>query len=336
MKSRRLYVVCGALTGFGLLVLVAFGFGYWRLDGNLHSVDINGALGGNRPVAPDNGAFNVLILGSDSRDGADRALAGGVADGTARSDTAMVLHVNAAHTRADVVSIPRDTLVDRPACGSAPEAPGAMFNTAFEVGGPVCAVKTAEALTGLRMDHYVQIDFAGFAKLVDAIGGVTVTTTVPIHDSLSRLDLPAGTHHLGGTQALAFVRTRHGVGDGSDLGRIELQQQMIRSIARQISGAGLLADPVKLFGVAEDVTKAVTTDSQLGSISSLMGFADELKGIGNKNITTVTMPTATAPNDPNRLVPDPTLDPQLWSALGADAGVPQSVLAVQMKNPATS
>lgn len=336
MKGRRFYVVCGALTGIVLLAAGALGFGYWHLNGNLHTVDINGALGSARPAASDNGAFNVLVLGSDSRAGANQRLGGGANDGTARSDTAMVMHINAAHTAAEVVSLPRDTLVDRPDCGSVPAAHAVMFNTAYEVGGPVCAVKTVEALTGLRMNHYVEVDFAGFAKLVDAVGGVTVTTTVPIHDTQSHLDLPAGTHHLAGDQALAFVRTRHGVGDGSDLGRIELQQQMIRSLAQQVHGAGLLTDPVRLYTVANDATKAITTDSQLGSVGALLGFAGEVKGIPTKDVTTVTMPTRTAPSDPNRLVPDAALDTQLWAALGADAAVPQSVLAAQIKNPATS
>ena len=321
------------------------GYLYWKLDHNIRTVDISAALGSDRPAASSRGAMNILVLGSDSRSGANGKLAGGVTDGTARSDTAIVVHVNEAHNRADVVSIPRDTLVSRPSCTGTgpgtsgtvlPEADGVMFNTAYQVGGPACAVKTVESMTGLRMDHFVELDFSGFAKLIDALGGVTVTTTVPIDDDLSGLHLPAGTHHLDGVDALAFVRTRHGVGDGSDLGRIELQQQMIRSVLTQAEGLDLLGNPARLYDLADTATSSLTTDSDLGSITSLTSFAESLRGIGAANLTSVTMPTTTAPSDPNRLV---TLDPQaadLWAALAEDLPVPDSVLRLQIANPADS
>lgn len=220
VRTRRARVL--RATGFTALALVLAGAGtagyvYWRWNSNIKSVDIDSQLGSNRPSAPTNGSFNVLVLGSDSRSGANGSLAGGATDGTARSDTAMVVHVNQSHSAATVVSIPRDTLVNRPACTAAngspvPAVTGAMYNSAFEVGGAACAVKTTEQLTGLRMNHFVEIDFAGFANFINAIGGVTVTTSVDIHDQDSGLDLKAGTTHLGGDQALAFVRTRHGVG----------------------------------------------------------------------------------------------------------------------------
>ena len=348
-RRRRLLLGLAWVTG-GLVLLAAVGGGllYWKLNRNLRTVDISGALGSDRPSASSSGAMDILVLGSDSRSGANRQLAGGPTDGTARSDTAMIVHVNEQHTKADVVSIPRDTLVSRPSCtstssstgsptgGELPAVDGVMFNTAYEVGGPVCAVKTVESMTGLRMDHFVEVDFSGFAKLIDALGGVTVTTTVPIDDDLSGLHLPAGTHHLDGDQALAFVRTRHGVGDGSDLGRIELQQQMVRSILTQAEGLDLLGNPAKLYDLADTATSALTTDSDLGSVASLISFAEGLKGIGAGDITSVTMPTTVAPSDPNRLV---ALEPQataLWTALQNGQPIPASVLALQIANPADS
>ncbi|GAA1156204.1 LCP family protein required for cell wall assembly [Kitasatospora gansuensis] len=331
-----------ACTVAGLLVIGggAAGYAYWKLNGNIKSVDINAQLGTARPPASTNGSFNVLVLGSDSRNGKNGDLAGGETDGTARSDTAMVVHVNQAHTRADVVSIPRDTLVARPACSAVgtgkavPAAKSVMFNTAYEVGGPACAVKTTEQLTGLRMDHYVEIDFAGFADLVNSIGGVTVTTTVAIDDKDSGLHLAAGTHQLNGDQALAFVRTRHGVGDGSDLGRIELQKQMVKSILTQIKGMGLTSNPAKLWSVADKLTKSVTTDSELASVSALAGLADTLKPIGPENLDMVTLPVVTAPSDPNRVIPAEPRAAELWQALAADRAVPESVLSSQPANPA--
>ena len=340
---RRLLTVLAWSTAAVLLVCGGVGgYVFLKLNGNLRTVDISAALGSDRPQGSTTGAMNVLVLGSDSRSGSNGALAGGNTDGTARSDTAMVVHVNEAHTAADIVSIPRDTLVSRPSCpavsgtGTVAAASGVMFNTAYEVGGPACAVKTVESMTGLRMDHYVEIDFSGFAKLIDALGGVTVTTTVAIDDQDSGLHLAAGTHKLGGTEALAFVRTRHGVGDGSDLGRIQLQQQMVKSILTQVEGTDLLTDPAKLLDIADTATSALTTDSGLGSVTSLVSFARSLKQIGAADITSVTMPTATAPSDPNRLV---ALEPQatsLWAALRADQPVPAPVLALQTQNPATA
>jgi LCP family protein required for cell wall assembly len=253
----------------------------------------------------------------------------------------MVVHVNQAHTAASVVSIPRDTLVARPACTDAagrtvPAVQRAMFNSAYETGGAACAVKTAEQLTGLRMNHYVEIDFSGFAHVVDSIGGVTVTTTVAIHDKDSGLDLAAGTHHLDGTSALAFVRTRHGVGNGSDLGRIELQKQMMKSVLQQVASIGLFSNPVKLWSVGDTLTSSITTDSGLASVSSLVGLAQSLGGIGPDELSMVTLPVVTAPSDPNRVVSQQPQAGQLWTALKGDQAIPQAVLAVQPGNPATS
>ncbi|MFJ5883740.1 LCP family protein [Kitasatospora cineracea] len=338
-RRRGLRIALFTLAG---LVLVGAGLGgiaYWKLNGNIHSVDISGQLGTARPPASTGGAFNVLVLGSDSRSGANGSLAGGDTGDTARSDTAMVVHVNQAHTAASVVSIPRDTLVPRPAC-TAPDGQqvaavrSAMFNSAYEVGGPACAVKTAEQLTGMRMDHFVEVDFTGFAALIDAIGGVDVTTTVAIDDKDSGLHLDPGTHHLGGTQALAFVRTRHGVGDGSDLGRIELQKEMVKAMLGQIGSLGLTSNPVAMWKLGDKLTSSLTTDSDLASVSSLVGMAQTIKKIGPEQLTMVTLPVVYAVSDPNRVVPKTPDAQQLWAALRTDRAVPQQVLQQQPANPA--
>ncbi|MFF2954477.1 LCP family protein [Kitasatospora sp. NPDC057965] len=338
-RRKLLRAVACAVAALTVLGAGAAGYAYLRLDGNLKSVDIDARLGTARPAAAVDGSFNVLVLGSDSRSGNNAGLAGGDTGGTARSDTAMVLHVNQDHSRADVVSIPRDTLVPRPECTDAkgkavPAAKRAMFNSAYESGGAACAVKTVEQLSGLRMDHYVEVDFDGFARLVDAIGGATVTTTVAIHDKDSGLDLPAGEHHLDGRQALAFVRTRHGVGDGSDLGRIELQKQMVRSLLQQAGGIGLLTNPVKLWSVGDTLTRSITTDSALASVNSLVALAQELKGIGPDQLSMVTLPVEPAPTDRDRVVQQQPQADQLWAALKADAPVPRAVVAGQPQNPA--
>lgn len=321
-----------ALAGALLLGVAAAGWAYRHLNGNIVSVDIDQALGGDRPAragappaaAPGaplpTGPLNILVLGSDSRGGErNRELGGGDSEG-ARSDTAMVVHLEAGRTGATVVSIPRDTLVTRPSCplpsgGATREARGVMFNTAYAVGGPVCAVKTAEALTGVRMDHYVEIDFSGFAGLVDALGGVTVTVDEDIDDDRSHLRLEAGTHHLDGTRALGLARTRYGLAGGSDLARIGLQQKLVRALLERISSAGLLTDPARLYRVADAVTGSLTTDTGLDSLGELVGLGRSLRGLPPSGVRTVTMPVVPAPWDADRLVPKEPEAGRLWATL---------------------
>jgi LCP family protein required for cell wall assembly len=313
----------------------AAGIAYWHLDNNIKSVDINSALGDDRPakavVTPSapasasasplpSGALNILVLGSDSRSGKANAKLGGGDSSGARSDTAMVVHIDEGRTRATVVSIPRDTLVTRPACptssgGTTAVAYNAMFNSAYSIGGPVCAVKTVESLTDVRMDHYIEIDFSGFADLVDALGGVTVTTDEDIDDDKSHLHLTAGEHHLDGTKALALARTRHGIGDGSDLGRIGLQQKLVKALLGQISSAGLLTDPAKLYSVANAVTGSLTTDTGLNSLGELMNLGQSLKSLSSDEVTTVMMPVVTAPSDRNRVIANEPEASDLWASL---------------------
>ncbi|MFD9393454.1 LCP family protein [Streptomyces sp. NPDC060000] len=313
----------------------AAGWAYWHLDDNIKSVDIDNALGDNRPAktvtAPAASgsasasplpaeAVNILVLGSDSRSGKENQELGGGDSAGARSDTAMVVHIDAGRTTATVVSIPRDTLVTRPSCplsggGSTAVAYGVMFNTAYSVGGPVCAVKTVESITDVRMDHYVEVDFSGFAKLVDALGRVTVTTDEDIDDDDSHLHLAAGTHHLNGTRALALARTRHGIGDGSDLGRIGLQQKLVKALLGQIASTDLLTSPTRLYAVADAVTGSLTTDTGLDSLAELMELAQSLKGLPATGLKTVTMPVVTAPSDPNRVVAQEPAASGLWKSL---------------------
>ena len=323
------------LAGTLVLGAAAAGWTYWHLNDNITSVDINSALGDNRPprgmttptpsssasASPlPTGSLNILVLGSDSRSGGENQELGGGSSTGARSDTAMVVHIDAGRTGATVVSIPRDTLVTRPSCplssgGSTEVAYGTMFNSAYAVGGPVCAVKTVESITDVRMDHYIEIDFAGFAKLVDALGGVTVTTDEDIDDEDSHLTLEAGTHHLDGTTALALARTRHGIGDGSDLGRIGLQQQLVKALLDQISTTDLLTDPTRLYRVADAVTGSLTTDTGLDSLSELTGLGQSLQGLSSATVRTVTMPVVPAPSDGNRVVAEEPEAGELWEAL---------------------
>lgn len=326
---KALQVTAWAAAGVVVLGGTGFGYLYFKLNGNIKSVDINQALGTDRPQNVDNGSQDILVLGSDTRAGSNKKLGGGVDDGSARSDTAMIVHIYKGHKKASVVSIPRDTLVERPECTDSkgrtyPAAENVMFNSAYSTGGAACAVKTVESVTGIRMDHYLEVDFAGFQKLIDELGGVDITTTKNIEDPDSHLDLKAGTHTLNGKQALGLVRTRHGVGDGSDLGRIQLQQAFIKALVNQVKELGILTSPKKLYDLADTATKTVTTDSQLGSVTDLASFASGLKGISASHMTMVTMPVQYDPADPNRVLLAKTKADLVWKALEADKPIPKS------------
>jgi LCP family protein required for cell wall assembly len=329
--TRRKGLMVTAWTAAGIVAVGGAGAGYvyFKLNGNLKSVDIDQALGTDRPKKADNGSENILVLGSDTRAGGNKKLGGGTDDGSARSDTAMIVHVYKGHKKASVVSIPRDTLIDRPSCTDTkgkqyPAANGVMFNSAYSTGGAACAVKTVESITDLRMDHYLEVDFAGFQRLIDDLGGVEVTTTKSIDDPDSHLKLKAGTHRLDGEQALGLVRTRHGVGDGSDLGRIQLQQAFIKALVNQVKDVGVFTNPKKLLDLAETATKTVTTDSDLGSVNKLASFAGGLKGITPSNMHMVTMPVAYDPADPNRVLLQKKKADEIWKALEDDKPIPES------------
>lgn len=330
LKAAGLTLAAALVLGIGTA-----GWAYRHLNDNIRSVDIDQALGDNRPAKSvttpsasasasasplPTEAVNILVLGSDSRSGEENQELGGGDSSGARSDTAMVVHIDAGRTSATVVSIPRDTLVTRPSCplpsgGTSAVAYGVMFNSAYSLGGPVCAVKTVESITNVRMDHYIEVDFSGFAKLVNALGGVTVTTDEDIDDDDSHLHLAAGTHHLNGKQALALARTRHGIGDGSDLGRIGLQQNLVKALLEQIASTNLLTSPTELYGVADAITGSLTTDTGLNSLTELMELGQSLKGLTADEVTTVTMPVVTAPSDPNRVIAEEPAASTLWKSL---------------------
>ncbi|MFF2432216.1 LCP family protein [Streptomyces mirabilis] len=328
-RSKALLIT--AWTAAGIVVLGGAGAGYlyFKLNGNIKTVDINQALGTDRPLKVDNGSENILVLGSDTRSGSNKKLGGGTDDGSARSDTAMIVHIYEGHKKASVVSIPRDTLVPRPSCTddkgvTHAAATGVMFNSAYSTGGAACAVKTVESMSGIRMDHYIEVDFSGFQKLIDDLDGVRVTTTKNIKDPDSHLNLTAGTHTLDGQQALGLVRTRHGVGDGSDLGRIQLQQAFIKALVNQVKHIGVLSSPTKLYDLADTATKTVTTDSDLGTVKNLASFANGLKGISSSNMNMVTMPVQYDSADANRVLVDKAKAQLVWTALKNDRAIPKA------------
>jgi LCP family protein required for cell wall assembly len=331
---------CSGLAAVIVLVAVGVGVAWHHLNGNIKTEDAQ--------LKPSdmNGKQDILFIGSDSRAGANQALGGGDVSG-ARSDTAMVFDSPADRRQGTEVSIPRDSMVQIPDCdgtnGQAVSANYGMFNSAFGEGGAPCSVKTVESLTGLSLTHYIAIDFEGVVGVVNALGGVKVCVTQPIDDQDSGLNIPAGTTTLNGDQALAFVRLRHSVGDGSDLERIQRQQYFLDQLEQQVRNAGLLTDPIKLYKVLDAATQSITTDPGLGTVTDLYNLAQTLNAIPNGKMTYLTVPNEPYPADPNRVVwtePDAT---NLWNGLiaeqdtaGASSSTTAAALAAGPRNALTA
>ena len=289
-----------AVSGAAVVIAtgVVAGGSYWRLESNLKTGDLSREITHPRPPATPGRPLNLLLIGKD--------------DG--RSDTAMVVQLNAKGDQARVVSIPRDTMVPRPRCGDNPPAAIAMFNSAFSTGGAACTVATVEQMSGIRIDHFVQIDFNGFRDVIDRLGGIDVTMPEAIDDDKSGLHVPAGPTKLDGTQALAFVRTRYSIGDGSDLNRIKNQQLFMRALSEKLANENWLASPQKTLELADILTKSIVTDTELGSIAKLADLAGKLTALKPESITYVTLPTESYLPDPNRVQPKQPEADALWTA----------------------
>ncbi|WP_327069358.1 LCP family protein [Kitasatospora sp. NBC_01250] len=323
---RRRLIRIAAATAAGLVLLTA-GAGFWlyqHLTGNLSTFDSAGVAASRPPAGPSDASgatpVNVLLLGSDSRANGNQELAGGES-GTGNSDTAILLHVYADHRHAVGVSIPRDSLVDIPPCllpGGRWTAPqhNQMFNSAFSVGGapngnPACSQNTVETLTGLRIDHTVVVDFKGFAAMTSAVGGVPVC--VPNDVDGFGIRLRKGRQNVSGQQALAFVRARHGIGDGSDIGRMRRQQAFLSALIQKIQAQGF--DLTTLLPLADAATRSLTVDQGLGSPLKLASFVQSLHGVKLADITFVTAPWRYAGDRVALLHPDADT---LWTLLRQD------------------
>jgi LCP family protein required for cell wall assembly len=318
-KRGRMAMWAAAVASVAVVVVSLGAYAiYARLDGNLTVANAFAGLK-HRPPLSAPGVQDILVLGSQTRDGQGPGF--GYDPGTDLSDNLILVHLDATHTHATVVSIPRDTMVYEPACqaraggATVPAIPQAIIDGAMNQGGPSCAVATVEHLTGIRVDHFVRFDFNSFRTMVSVLGGVEVCLPQAVNDPFSHLVLSAGRHLVTGNQALAFVRTRHGVGDGGDLGRIELQQEFMSSLIQKIDSTGTLENPVKLLRLADSATKALTVDPGLGSVATLLAMGAGLRNLHSKAVTFVTMPTIPDPADINRLLPQEPQDDLLWQML---------------------
>ncbi|GAA1918036.1 LCP family protein [Streptantibioticus ferralitis] len=302
-KKRRALVWTAGGVGF---VLVAVSIGgylvYQHFNNNINTVDVGDA--GNKNATTD-GPMNILVIGTDSRVGLGREY--GDEGSVGHADTTILFHVAKDRSNATALSIPRDLITDIPDCptrqpdGSAKVVPGehkVRFNTSLGQEGrdPGCTMRTAEALTGLKIDHFMMANFNAVKDLSTAVGGVDVCLGKDVDDKGgSGLKLSRGHHTVEGEQALAFVRTRHSVGFGGDLDRIKLQQQFLSSLIRKMKSGGTLTDPQKLWKLADVATKALTVDTGIGSVKKLSDLAQDLSSVPPKNITFATVPVLDNP-----------------------------------------
>ncbi|MCB5911148.1 LCP family protein [Streptomyces pinistramenti] len=321
-KKKAFYWTAGVL-GF---VLVAGGGGafylFQQLDGNIAKVDV-----GIQNDAVTDGPVNILILGTDARSGKGNQ-GYGDAGSVGHADTTILMHVSKDRTNATALSIPRDLVTDIPNCptkqkdGSTKDIPGqqgVLFNTSLGQDGrdPGCTWRTVEKLTGVKINHFMMADFNAVKELSEAVDGVEVCAGKDINDPKSHLKLSAGRHIVKGEQALAFVRTRHTVGFGSDLSRIQLQQQFLSSMIRKMK-SDAFSSPSKLYDISQAATKALTVDTGIGSATKLVRLADDLKKVDIDKITFATVPVLDNPANRNNVILDKAKADPLFRMVQAD------------------
>ncbi|WIE59573.1 LCP family protein [Curtobacterium sp. MCLR17_031] len=310
-------VAAVALIGAGSVTAIAT----WQvLQGARPSVSLAmpGTTSKKAPtLTAQSGEVNMLLVATDTRDGqgtgfddeANQAASSGVGN----NDTTILVHISQDHSNMAVVSFPRDLILPIPACtndtGSVtPASPAAMLNTALSRGGEkhglACVANTIGSLTGLQIGYAGMITFDGVVAMADAVGGVKVCLATPIKDNnvTPALDLAAGNRELSGAQAAAFLRSRHGVGDSSDLGRISNQQTFMSALARQTVSAGTLTNPAKVLRLANTAFKHMTLSDTLTDAPTLARLALAVNTVGLSNMVFVQYPVTDDPDDANRVI----------------------------------
>jgi LCP family protein required for cell wall assembly len=313
----------------GLALLLAFGaVVIVKLNGNITKYDVSKLLGQRPKGAAANKItnltpVNILVIGSDTRDLGTSSY--GTTAG-ARSDTTLIVHLSGDRKSAVVVSVPRDSMTRAPANCKDPKSkvadgPIRQWNANYSLGGPACLIRTVEGTTGIFIDHYMVMNFLGFQSMVDALGSVEVCMPTAVVDPLSGLNLPAGRSRVTGKEALAFVRVRHNMGDGSDLGRIDRQQAFLSSMIQEATSTNLLLRPDKLFRFLDAATKSLTTDPALGNLNALREVAQSVVGLKSSQIRFVTVPVEPYPPDHNRVQWASAAD-ALWKSIREDTPLP--------------
>ena len=321
-RRTILRVIVVAELVIALVTATTVVFAYHHLDGNIETLPEIPHLAakphhkGHDPKDP----INILVMGSDTRSGKGNRIDNQTGEGQ-RSDTTILLHVSADRKTAYGVSLPRDTVVNRPDCkvdGKVVDgADKVMFNDAFSVGGPLCTVQQVEHITGVYIDHTVVVDFAGFVDMVDAVHGVEVCIPKAVDDPAHGIVLAAGKRLVSGREALNYVRERHVLSPNSDLGRMKRQQAFIASMINRVKSANTLAMPTRLYHFLDAATRSIKLDKDLDSIGKLVDLVRQLKDTDLTHIKFVTVPVREYPPDPNRLEFTPEAK-KLWRLIRHD------------------
>ena len=288
----------GAFAAVSLVLTGFVGFNLWQLSRTLESAavevyDLDGLAYENPTDAEIAGPLNILVVGSDTR--ADQGANYG--DSTANlADVIMLLHVNEARDNAVVMSIPRDLMIPIPDCVSEDARSNLRFpdlmqiNQTLNVGGPSCVLDAVQSLTNINIPHLGLIDFKGVIGMSEAIGGVEVCIANPINDPKSQLYLEAGTQVLEGEEALGFLRTRYGVGDGSDLSRISNQQVFLTSLVRKVMDENVLTSPIRLYSLATAAAENMRLSASLTRLDTMVAMARQLNDVDLENISFLRLP----------------------------------------------
>ena len=345
MKSTRAIRIITSLSLGVVILATATWVGLGQISGQISRISVFGDLE-NRPEKV-NSALNYLVVGSDNREGLTkeqiRELRVGGVDVAAggRSDTMLLVHISKARDAAFIVSLPRDTLVTIPAHISQdgksqiPARPGKL-NAAFAFGGAPLLIETIEQTTALKIDHYIEVSFAGFVGVVDALGGIKVCSKVDIDDPKSHLVMSAGYHLLDGVESLKFVRTRDFDGRG-DIGRMERQQQFVSSIIRKATSSGTLLNPIKLANFYQATISTVKMDEGVTK-NDLLTLGKQLSNLSSGSVRTLTVPLSNPngrhPTVGSVVIWDEVLAPELWNRIKNDAALVDTVLPTA--DPSTS
>lgn len=297
------------------------GYGVWHLTAKFKTNAVSLGKDTIPSIAALDGAFNVLLVGADNSP--DQKGFGAARDATL-NDVNILIHVSEDHSRATIISIPRDLIIPQPQCsdpktGQEYSAVSAQpMNTSYSRGGLSCVVATAESLTGMTIPYAALFSFEGTVKMADAVGGVPVCVNKAVDDPDSGLKLKKGVSVVKGRMALAYLRSRHGVGDGSDLSRIASQQAYMSSLMRKMTSAGTLTDPTKLYGLASAAASSVTLSESLADPDTMVRMALAVKSVGLEHMVFVQYPVGDDPTNPNKVVPSTELATALISRVQKD------------------
>jgi LCP family protein required for cell wall assembly len=341
-RAIRFFTIASiAIVGISAISWAGLG----RISAAIPRVDAFAGLE-NRPKK-ESSAVNYLIVGSDTREGLSREeikrLKVGGTDVAAgkRSDTMLLIHISKKRDKAAIISIPRDSYALIPehnnSQGKVIPAAYSKINSAYNWGGAPLLIETLESMSDLRIDHYVEVNFVGFVRMVDALGGVEICTKKDIDDPKSHLTLPAGTHVLDGIDSLKFVRTR--VFDGlGDLGRMKRQQEFAGAMLRKATSAGVLLNPVKMVDFINSALDSLVTDKGL-SQGDLLTLGKQLRNLSASNVRTLTIPLQYYNYNKNgvsaAVLWDPVLAPELFERIKNDEALIEEVRPNPSSSPTT-